>query len=103
MESRHQSRPLLQPEQPSIDLRLEMAYGIVPPNGGASVIGTPQQNTYAANATGPYDNTTYGSFTWDVKNGWSNDNALQVNYQRLFHHGSAYQITYVWSKPFRVG
>ena len=81
----------------------EMAYGIVPPNGGASVIGTPQQNTYAATATGPYDNTTYGSFTWDVKNGWSNNNALQVNYQRLFHHGSAYQITYVWSKPFRVG
>jgi hypothetical protein len=81
----------------------EMAYGIVPPTGGASVIGTPQQNTYASVATGPYDNTTYGSFTWDQKTGWSNDNALQVNYQRLFHHGSAYQITYVWSKPFRVG
>jgi len=81
----------------------EMAYGIVPPTGGASVIGTPQQNTYASVATGPYDNTTWGSFTWDAKNGWSNDNALQVNYQRLFHHGVAYQITYVWSKPFRVG
>lgn len=81
----------------------EMAYGIVPPTGGASVIGTPQQNTYSSTATGPYDNTTYGSFTWDEKSGWSNDNALQVNYQRLFHHGIAYQITYVWSKPFRVG
>ncbi len=81
----------------------ETAYGIVPPTGGASVIGTPQQNTYASVATGPYDNTTYGSFVWDVKNGWSNDNALQANYQRLFHRGIAYQVTYVWSKPFRVG
>jgi hypothetical protein len=81
----------------------ETAYGIVPPTGGASVIGTPQQNTYAATATGPYDQTTWGSNTWDVKNGWSNDNALQATYQRLFHHGIAYQISYVWSKPFRVG
>jgi len=81
----------------------EMAYGITPPTGGASVIGTPQQNTYGSTATGPYDNTTWGSFTWDAKNGWSNDNALQVNYQRLFHKGIAYQVTWVWSKPFRVG
>ena len=81
----------------------ETAYGIVPPTGGASVIGTPAQNTYSATATGPYDQTTWGGNTYDVKNGWSNDNALQVNYQRLFHKGIAYQITYVWSKPFRVG
>jgi hypothetical protein len=81
----------------------EMATGTVPPTGGSSVIGTPQQNTYASTATGPYDNNVWGSFTWDAKNGWSNDNALQANYQRLFHNGTAYQITYVWSKPFRVG
>lgn len=81
----------------------EMDYGIAPPNGGASVIGTPQQNTYAATATRPYDNTKYGQSTLFSKDGWSNDNALQATYQRLFHSGIAYQINYVWSKPFRFG
>ena len=81
----------------------EMDYGIVPPTGGTSVIGTPQQNTYASTATGPYDQTTYGNNSWDIKNGWSNDNALQATYQRLFHQGIAYQVSYVWSRPFRVG
>jgi hypothetical protein len=82
----------------------EMAYGIVPPTGGASVIGTSAQNTYAATATGPYDQTKYGgSSVWDAKNGWSNDNALQATYQRLYHRGIAYQISYVWSKPLRFG
>jgi len=54
-------------------------------------------------ATRPYDTKTWGGNTWDDKNGWSNDTALQLNYQRLFHHGFAYQIAYVWSKPFRLG
>ena len=76
----------------------EMKTGIVPPAG--SVIGS---NQYAATATGPYDQTTWGSNTWDAKDGWSNDNSLQVNYQRLFHKGIAYQINYVWSKAFRLG
>lgn len=78
----------------------ETGTGTTPPTGGASTIGT---NQYSTTATGPYDKTTWGNSTWDVKNGWSNDNALQVNYQRLFHRGVAYQVTYVWSKPFRVG
>jgi len=81
----------------------EMLTGQTPPTGGASVIGTAQQNTYAATATGPYDQSKWGASTWDNKHGFSNDNALQVNYQRLFHHGIAYQINYVWSKPFRLG
>ena len=77
----------------------EVNTGIAPPNG--SVIGS---NQYAATATGPYDQTTYGgSGDWVMKNGWSNDNAFQATYQRLFHRDSAYQINYVWSKPFRVG
>jgi hypothetical protein len=59
--------------------------------------------TYTNTATGPYNQTTYGGNTWITKDGWSNDNALQATYQRLFHHGVAYQINYVWSKPFRVG
>jgi hypothetical protein len=54
-------------------------------------------------STRPYDTTTWGNNTWDVKDGWSNDNAFQINYQRLFHKGVAYQIAYVWSKAFRLG
>jgi hypothetical protein len=54
-------------------------------------------------ATRPYDNTTWGPNSTDQKDGWSTDNSLQVNYQRLFHHGIAYQISYVWSKPMRFG
>jgi len=81
----------------------EVNTGTALPTGGASVIGTSLQNTYAATATGPYNQTTYGGNTIITKDGWSNDNALQANYQRLFRHGFAYQISYVWSKPFRVG
>ena len=81
----------------------EMATGTVLPTGGASVIGTPQQNTYSATATGPYDQTTWGGgSSLHMKGGWSNYNALQVNYQRLFHHGFAYQIYYVFSKELRA-
>lgn len=71
----------------------EMVTGTVPPSG--KVIGS---NQYAATATGPYDQVTYGGSTEAEKSGWSNYNGLQVNYQRLFHHGIAYQISYVWSK-----
>lgn len=70
----------------------EMAKGIVPPSGA-----------YSATATRPYDQTKYGANILDVKNGWSNDTSLQVNYQRLFRHGFAYQFTYVWSKAMRFG
>jgi hypothetical protein len=79
----------------------EMQTGITPPNGGASTIGT---NQYATTATGPYDQTTWGGSGYQVQTtGWSNDNILQANYQRLFHRGIAYQIIYAWSKAFRVG
>ena len=65
---------------------------------------TPPGGTYSATATGPYDQTLYGgSQALDQTSGWSNDNALQASYQRLFHGGFAYQINYVWSKPFRIG
>lgn len=82
----------------------EMQTGTAPPTGGASVIGTAQQDTYSSTALGPYDNTKYGgSLLWQAKDGWSNDNLLAVNYQRLFHHGVAYQISYALDKAFRVG
>ncbi|SNS41189.1 Carboxypeptidase regulatory-like domain-containing protein [Granulicella rosea] len=52
----------------------------------------------------PYDNKAYSQYIYyEQKSGWSNDNALQASYQRLYHRGIAYQINYVWSKPFRVG
>ncbi len=82
----------------------EMSHGTVPPNGGASVIGTPQQNTYATTATGPYDQTTWASGTaMHTENGVMNNNSLQANYQRLFHHGIAFQIYYVFAKTLQTG
>jgi hypothetical protein len=38
-----------------------------------------------------------------MKTGWSNDSALQLNYQRPFKKGIAYQIFYVYSRAFRLG
>lgn len=82
----------------------EMTYGTVPPTGGSSVIGTAQQNTYSTTATGPYDQTTWGSGSYIIPHeGWSNDNNLQINYEHLFHHGFAYQVYYVLSKPMHMG
>ncbi len=77
----------------------EIMTGTIPPQG--TTIGSP---TFAATATGPYDQTTWGGGLNSLqKSGWSNDNELEVNYQRLYHNGLAYQIFYVWSKPLRVG
>ena len=82
----------------------EMQHGVTTPNGGASVIGTSAANTYAATATGPYDQTTWGNGGYIVeKSGWSNNNELQANYQKLYHSGVAWQISYVWQKTLRVG
>jgi carboxypeptidase family protein len=75
----------------------DMSTGTPPPTGGASTIGTSQ---YAATALGPYNNTTYGNLSYFEKTGYSNDNALQVNYQRLTHRGIGYQIFYVYQKAF---
>jgi hypothetical protein len=69
-----------------------------------SKTGQPQPTgSLSSVAMNPYDAQTWGSISWDAKNGWSNDNALQAAYQRLYHKGVAYQIAYTWSKPFRVG
>lgn len=82
----------------------EMATGTAVPTGGASVIGTPAQNTYSSTAMGPYNQTLWASgSSQHMKTGWSNANALQVNYQRIYQHGIAYQLYYVWSKGLRVG
>jgi hypothetical protein len=68
-----------------------------------TAMGTTVNTANGSIATRPYDTKTWGGNTWDDKNGWSNDNALQATYQRLFHNGIAYQINYVWSKPLRLG
>jgi hypothetical protein len=79
-----------------------------PNNGPSSFVWEMMTDTAVNTANGsiatrPYDNKTWGNNTLVLKNGWSNDNALQVNYQRLFHRGIAYQISYVWSKALRFG
>ena len=78
----------------------EMNTGNPPPNGGASAIGTCQ---YATTALNPWNCTTYGDFGYGTKTGWSNYNAVQATYQKLMHHGIAYQVMYVWSRAFRMG
>ncbi|WP_348269916.1 carboxypeptidase-like regulatory domain-containing protein [Edaphobacter paludis] len=71
----------------------ETVNGVVPPVG-----------TYASVATGPYDQTTYGGSAAVIqKTGYSNDNSLQLNFQRLTKHGYGFQIFYVYSRAFRVG
>jgi hypothetical protein len=53
---------------------------------------------------GPFDNLTWGDGSYLIqKTGWSNYNALQANFQKLYSHGSAWQIMYVWSKSMRTG
>jgi carboxypeptidase family protein len=64
---------------------------------------TPPTGTYASTATRPYDQTVWGGNVISLKTGWSNDSALQLNYQRPFKKGFAYQIFYVYSRAFRVG
>jgi hypothetical protein len=70
----------------------ETTTGTLPPTG-----------RYASTATRPYDQTVWGGNTLSTKWGWSNDSALQVNYQRPFRKGFAYQIFYVYSRAFRLG
>lgn len=66
--------------------------GTIPPTG-----------TFANVATRPYDNRTWGGITQSTKYGFSNDSALQFNYQRPFRKGFGYQAFYVFSRAFRVG
>ncbi len=51
----------------------------------------------------PYNNTTWGGITQSTKYGFSNDSALQFNYQRPYRRGFGYQAFYVYSRAFRVG
>ena len=70
----------------------EQVTGTIPPTG-----------TFAGTATRPYDQKTWGGNVVSLKTGWSNDSAIQINYQRLFRKGFGYQAFYVYSRAFRVG
>lgn len=64
---------------------------------------TPPTGALANVATRPYNNTTWGGITQSTKYGFSNDSALQFNYQRPYRRGFGYQAFYVYSRAFRVG
>ncbi len=64
---------------------------------------TPPTGALAGVATRPYDKTVWGGNVVSTKSGWSNDSALQLNYQRPMRKGFGYQIFYVYSRAFRVG
>jgi hypothetical protein len=66
--------------------------GVIPPTG-----------TLASVATRPYDRTTWGTNVMSTKYGWSNNGSLQINFQRPFRKGYAYQIFFVATRAFRVG
>lgn len=70
----------------------EKVTGQLPPTGFTSAV-----------ATNPYDNTTYGVVTQVNKTGYSTDNSGQVNYQRLYKNGYAYQFFYVFSSAQKTG
>lgn len=70
----------------------QTATGTVPPTG-----------QFASVATRPYDQRTWGNITQSTKYGFSNDSALQFNYQRPYRKGVGYQVFYVYSRAFRVG
>jgi len=63
----------------------------------------PPTGRFASVATRPYDQTTWGGITQSTKFGFSNDSALQFNYQRPYRKGFGYQAFYVFSRAFRVG
>ncbi len=63
----------------------------------------PPTGAFASVATRPFDNRTWGGNVVSTKYGWSNNSALQLNYQRPFRNGMAWQVYYVYSRAFRVG
>lgn len=76
----------------------ELTTGTATPNSQA--IGPQNVNT----GEGPYDQVTWGAGSYQIqKSGWSNYNGLQANFEKLYRHGIAWQVSYVWSKSMRTG
>jgi hypothetical protein len=79
----------------------EIQQDAIAPAASGTSIGNPQNSS---TGEGPYDNLVYGGSMKQIqKTGWSNYNGLQVNYQKLYHSGAAWQVMYVWSKNLRTG
>lgn len=53
--------------------------------------------------TRPYPNLPYGEIEVQRKTGYSNNNSLQINLQRLHKNGYGFQFFYVLSNAFRMG
>ncbi|HZY63150.1 MAG TPA: carboxypeptidase regulatory-like domain-containing protein [Edaphobacter sp.] len=58
---------------------------------------------YANVLTRPYPNLPYGEIEVQRKTGYSNDNSLQLELQRLQKNGYGFQVFYVLSNAFRMG
>ncbi|WP_160114994.1 TonB-dependent receptor [Bryocella elongata] len=59
--------------------------------------------TYANVGTKPYPTLPYGYIETQRKTGYSNDNQMQLEYQRLNKNGWGFQVFYVLSNAFRNG
>jgi Carboxypeptidase regulatory-like domain len=78
----------------------EIQQGAPPPANPGNAVSPYNGST----GEGPFDNLTWGGGSYQIqKTGWSNYNALQINFQKLYHSGSAWQIQYVWAKSLRTG
>ncbi len=58
---------------------------------------------YAGVVNRPFENTVLGSLERYQKTGWSNANAFQVEVQRRYAKGYAFQAFYVMTNAFRAG
>jgi hypothetical protein len=63
-------------------------------------LGTGPTSSIAQNL---YDNTTYSTVEVQQKTGYSNNSSLQVNFQRLYTKGLAFQAYYTLSSAMRAG
>jgi hypothetical protein len=59
--------------------------------------------TFASTATRNHNQTTYGDLEQYGKTGWSNSNGLQLQMERRYAKGYAFQFFYVLNNAFRVG
>jgi hypothetical protein len=54
-------------------------------------------------ATRPFDNTVYGPLVEYRKSGWSNYQGAQIELERRYSQGAAFQFSYVLSNAMRAG
>ncbi len=101
LHARHQSEQLLLLQRPSLVVQLGDPAGIAPRPANPGARSRPYNSS---TGEGPYDNLTYGSGSYQIqKTGWSNYNALQAVYQKLYHSGSAWQVSMCGAKNMRTG